>query len=882
MSARIPHRGSGLHRPGAPRVYRGRELDHIAFPLGGIGTGSISLGGWGQLRDFEIFNRPAKGLGFDCSFFALHAKCAGEPAVTRVLQGPVGGADFGGDGSGRLNRASGGGLPHFRSAEFEGAFPFARLRLADPAVPLQVSLEAWNPFIPHNPDDSSLPAAIFDFTLRNPGKKPVDVVLAASLENRCGHPEVGDGVVKPFDSGAARGLAMSTVKHRPDSARFGTLALATSHRNVLVQTHWFRGAWFDALHHFWDELSTGRLEEIAEPAAREKGCDIGTLALRARIAPGKTGRLPVIVAWHNPNFEKYWGNSHGDQPNADGSPVWRNHYATLHADAPAVARYVAANAARLERETREFADALFASTLPSPVLDAVSSQISILKTTTCLRLPDGSFYGWEGCHPGGGCCEGTCTHVWNYAQAAAALFPTLERSIRETDYAFNLHDDGHMTFRMPLPPGTRAEPGKVFKHAAADGQMGGVMKVYREWQNGAGDKWLRGLWPSVRKALEYAWIEWDADKDGVMEGAQHNTYDVEFHGPNTMMGGFYLGALRAAEEMARHLGEPEKAAEYRAVYESGRAKMEATLWNGEFYFQDVRPPAPAEAAKGCAAGSGCCCAPKTLDPQNPAFPKYQYGQGCLSDQLIGQWFARLVDLGDLFDPARVRKALGAIFRHNWRADLTAHANPQRIYALNDEAALLVCTWPRGGRPRFPFPYSDEAFCGIEYQVASHLIMEGLVAEGLKVVKGVRDRHTGVRRNPWNEYECGNHYARSLASWSLLPALSGFRYSAPKARLALAPRVAQKDFACFFATGTGWGLVRQKLGKGRHRVEVEVLSGALAVRELALAFAGTGAKVTLGKKQIPSAVQSTAGGCVVRLSAPTAVRRGKTLGVELRG
>jgi non-lysosomal glucosylceramidase len=309
--------------------------------------------------------------------------------------------------------------------------------------------------------------------------------------------------------------------------------------------------------------------------------------------------------------------------------------------------------------------------------------------------------------------------------------------------------------------------------------------------------------------------------------------------------------------------------------------MDAGLWNGEFYFHDVRPPAGDESAKGCAAGSGCCCSPKTLDPQDPTFPKYQYGQGCLADQLIGQWFARLVDLGDLFDPGHVRTALAAIFRHNWKADLSAHANPQRIYAVNDEAGLLVCTWPRGGRPRFPFPYSDEVWCGMEYQVASHMIAEGLLAEGLAVVKGVRDRHTGVRRNPWNEFECGNHYARSMASFALLAALSGFRYSAPAGKVTVAPRVAQKDFACFFATGTGWGLVRQRLGKQKNRVAIEVLAGELTVRELALALSDADASVIIDNKRIKSTVQSTAEGCLVRLEKPAVVRRGQALIVEVQ-
>jgi uncharacterized protein (DUF608 family) len=225
VATKLPYPKKELFRLGKPRVYRGRELDNIAFPLGGIGTGSISLGGWGQLRDFEIFNRPAKGLSFASTFFTLFAQRKGEKGVTRIVQGPVGGVDFAGDGSGNANRAGGGGLPHFQEVEFEGAFPFARLRFRDRSVPLQVSLEAYNPFIPLNPDDSSLPAAIFYFTLKNSAKKPVQALLCANLENRCGHPDLGNGRIETFDSGKARGLKMSTQKHASDSPRLGTLAL---------------------------------------------------------------------------------------------------------------------------------------------------------------------------------------------------------------------------------------------------------------------------------------------------------------------------------------------------------------------------------------------------------------------------------------------------------------------------------------------------------------------------------------------------------------------------------------------------------------------------------------------------------------------------------
>jgi uncharacterized protein (DUF608 family) len=533
LATQIPYPQKDLFRPGKARVYRGRELEQIAFPLGGIGTGSISLGGWGQLRDFEIFNRSHKGLDFHATFFSLYAKRAGETAVIRVVQGPVGSPDLTGDGGGHYLRGTGAGLPHFRECEFEGAFPFARLRLEDPAVPLRVTLEAFNPFVPHNPDDSSLPAAAFHFNLHNPGRKPVKAVLFANLENKLGFPEgkydgppdpMACAVIDHLERDGVRGLFMSTKKFPPESPRFGTMCLATTHADTRIQTRWLRAGWFDAWHRFWDRASEGELDERTERADCKEGTDIGSIALRATVPPGRTVRLPVYICWHIPNFEMYW------HWKPEGSkPIWKNWYATRYADAAAVAAYLGANGERLYGETREFADALFASTLPAAALDAVSSQISILKTNTCIRLPDGAFWAWEGCYSRGGCCAGTCTHVWNYAQTLAALFPTLERSIREMDYTFNLQDDGKMTFRMPLPPGTKGD-GKF--HAAADGQMGGIMKVYREWQNGAGDEWLRRLWPGVKKALEYAWKEWDRDKDGVMEGVQHNTYDIEWHGPH--------------------------------------------------------------------------------------------------------------------------------------------------------------------------------------------------------------------------------------------------------------------------------------------------------------------------------------------------------------
>jgi hypothetical protein len=388
-------------------------------------------------------------------------------------------------------------------------------------------------------------------------------------------------------------------------------------------------------------------------------------------------------------------------------------------------------------------------------------------------------------------------------------------------------------------------------------------------------------------ALEYAWQQWDKDKDGVMEGIQHNTYDIEFHGPNTMMGSFYLGALRAAEEMARYLGEEEKADEYKSIFESGKAWMDEHLFNGEWYRQEVRPGGD------------------QLNVPIEDWPKYQYGDGCLSDQMIGQWFARIVGLGDLFDPGHVRKTMASIFKYNWLSDLSEHSNPQRIYALNDEAGLLACSWPGGGRPALPFVYSDEVWCGIEYQVAAHLIYEGLVEEGLAVVKGVRDRHDGERRNPWNEFECGNHYARSMASYSVLLALSGFHYSAPARRISFAPRVHGNNFACFFSVDSGWGMYRQHtvgdrplalkrtMREGGKKTELEpyvltdwgisvsaiqIRKGSIVLQEVGLPFNAENAEVYLAGQFISAQVVKGETGMVLHFAEPIDIGEGETLTV----
>jgi uncharacterized protein (DUF608 family) len=856
-----------LYRQADALTYTGERLSKAAFPLGGIGAGCISLSGRGALVDWEIFNRPNKGMSVPYAFFALWARPQGGAPVTRVLQAPPeapydgsGWGEYGGIGFG-VNREDGSGLPHMRAATMRGEFPLAWIAFEDPALPVQVELEAFSPFIPANADDSSLPIAVLHYRVHNPGAAPVEVSIAGNLANPIGYDHggslagrrprsgLGGNLNRHVSEEGLNALYLTTERYAPDHPRYGTLALATPAEGAWCQAAWLRGAWFDMFHDYWDHFSQeGMLAPREYPPSPEGVNDVGTLGVRRTLAPGETATIPFLIAWHWPNYDKYWGIHRMDGAcccEAD-VPIWRNYYATLWSDALDVARYYSAHSERLCRETRLFHDTLFASRLPAAVLDALSSQASILHSPTVLRLPDGTFYGFEGCHGNAGCCEGSCTHVWNYAQTPAFLFPALERSERAADYQYNMNDDGSMGFRLQLPLGS---PPWAF-HPAADGQMGGLLKLYRDWKLCGDDDWLCSLWPQARRALEYAWAAWDPDRDGVIEGQQHNTYDIEFYGPNTMMGTFYLGALRAGEEIARHLGDEVAAVRYREVFERGRARTEAELYNGEYYIQRC----------------------------DPDHDKYQYGVGCLSDHLIGQWFAHLAGLGYLLDPERVRSAIRAVFEHNWRTDFWEHANPQRIYALNDEQGLLLCSWPRGDRPALPFVYSDEVWCGIEYQVASHLIYEGLVDEGLAIVKGVRDRHDGRRRNPWNEFECGSHYARSMASWSLLTALSGYRYDLGAGVLGFAPRLWPEDTRLFWSAEGAWGSYAQRLGEDGAVVTLRVDYGQVTLRSLELgALQGRMVNTArVGGRALACAVESGGDTLRVRLAEPLTLAAGEEL------
>jgi len=203
------------------------------------------------------------------------------------------------------------------------------------------------------------------------------------------------------------------------------------------------------------------------------------------------------------------------------------------------------------------------------------------------------------------------------------------------------------------------------------------------------------------------------------------------------------------------------------------------------------------------------------------------GTGCLSDGVLGSWMALVCGVGQMVDPTKIAGHLKSVYKYNLKHDLSTHANPQRPgFACGNEGGLLLCSWPKGGKLSLPFVYSDEVWTGIEYQVASHLVMMGMVAEGLEVVRTCRGRYDGQVRNPFNEYECGNWYARAMSSYALLQAFSGARYDAVEEVLYLKPAI-EGDFRCFISTATGYGTVGIKNNKPFH----DVKSGNIKVKAI---------------------------------------------------
>ena len=734
------------------RRFSGAHLNRISFPLGGVAAGSIGLGGRGDLRDWQIFNRPDLGNSPAYGFGAVWARAGNGPPVARVLEAAFH-PPF--DGARGLGASNAPGLPRFESVEFRGEFPIAEVRFDDRAVPVRVRLEAFSPFLPPLVDDSGLPVAVLRYSVSNSGRRRARVSIAFAIDNPIGADGRRNETVREPGVAAIRMTNPSLKLDDPLCGSFALSALEQPGLSVSTLIGWdARSRWRMGPQDFWDRFSkTGELP--AEP--RVPG-PTGCVAFHGEIPPGGQQSFTFLLAWHFPNRTP--ARCGWEAPPGHENTIIGNAYSKRFVDALDATRYAATHLERLEASTRNFASRMQRSNISREVGEAALANLSTLVTPTCFRSADGNFFGFEGCNEHSGAWFGNCTHVWNYETATPFLFPDLSRSMRETAFGYSTGSDGRMDVRTLLPAGQQR-----FPYSAADGQMGQIVRLYLDWRLSGDTAWLQKLWPAAKRALQFAWIPggWDADRDGVMEGAQHNTYDIEFYGPNPLCSIWYLAALRASGRMARAVGDLEAAAGYERLFTNGSGWIDSHLFNGEYYTQQVRGFAKERIAPGLLSGLG---------PDDPEHPDLQPGDGCLADQLAGQCLAYVAGLGPLLDRKNMRRTLESIYRYNFKARLGTVAAVDRVFALQDEAGLILCSYPKGDAPAGRFPRFSEVWTGVEYSVAALMLFEGMHQPALEIIRAIRRRYDGERRNPWGEIEAGRHYVRAMASWSCVVAAGG--------------------------------------------------------------------------------------------------------------
>ncbi len=771
------------------RPYTGDHLAKIAVPVGGIGTGSVYLCGDGDLRGWQIFNHVNLAAEIPYNFLAVFMKPPDGPARAYVCQ-----------------RDGIGPLPGLEASGFRAEYPEPAVSFRIDDLNLLVIVTASSPLVPSDAEASSLPVIFFDVELLNYGQ-PVKAAAMLCVTNTVGwdgYQEIRGLKCPSLGRNWSRSIVLTAGEKRGRAVEMGADI---------------------------DKASPGfgtMIAAAAEPASTAAGCpdirelleqfartgSVGGPSRAGPTAPGRThlcaivkplsdsddgllrqyGSASFLFAWHFPNRFREWAGSRGKYRVG-------NWYSRYGGNARQIAERVLHKIHYLTDQTDEFRFSFWrASTWPRWLAECLAAHIASARSPLVMWLEDGTVAGFEGLREREGCCPMNCTHVYNYAQTIAFLWPELERRMRELELSVQMMPNGLIRHRVNLPLSLPRTTGP-----AVDGHLGTILKAYRETLMCPDLSWLRKWWPKIKRAMDAAMENWDADGNGIIEGPQWNTYDCYFYGANTYTGTLYLAALRAAEEMAKRVGDSRAASRYRERFEIGRRNLDRICWREDLgYYVQV------------------------YDADR--YTQHQWGIGCLADQLIGQWWADLLGLGPLLPPEHIRRALNSILVNNWRRGFTAEPYHHRY--PGEDMGLINCTWPYGDRPGRPVNYADGIWTGVEYEVAAEMIYQGLVQKGLLVARAARSRFDGRRRNPFDEPECGHHYARPMSSWSLLLALSGVRVDGP-AGLVSIERFAKGTRRWLVTWPEGWGMVTTRLEGGTYELWIGCDGGRARIARLRL-------------------------------------------------
>ncbi|MBI9061491.1 MAG: hypothetical protein JEZ14_05850 [Marinilabiliaceae bacterium] len=784
-----------------------KELKYIGMPVGGICAGQVYLGGDGQLWYWDIFNVARLNPGNEGGH--------------RFYINPQAQDQFFKNGFGLTIRQ--GDRVHMRSLNnkgfadinFEGEYPVGKVYYKDSSLPVSASLKAYSPFIPGDADNSGLPVTVMEFTVSNTSNKEVEIELSGWLQNMAcylsGKGKEGSHVnVIDNSKDYARLVCEGDKRYQEQLADWGSMSLT-----LIGEGEAYARANCD------NGMNIYRGAKESKMASAKLGDElVGSVSGKAILKKGESKTFTFVLSWYFPNIHLW-----------DGAHHWKNlenlrhYYSSKFTDAADVSNYVVKNNWLLET-TKEWNQTWNNSSLPQWFLDRTFTNVSTLATTACVRFDDltddpdneGRFYTMEGVYMG----EGTCTHVFHYEQAMGRVFPNLARQLREQiDLGLSYKKSGVIGYRGEFS-GLGAHDGRGY---AVDGHAGTVMRIYREHTMASDNSFLKNNWSKIRKSIQYM-IDQDKAKtgkaDGILEGIQYNTLDRMWYGKITWISGLYAAALRAGAEMACDMGDKRFERTCRSIAAKAYKNISNELFNGEYFIQET-------------------------DPEHPEAPNTNIG--CHTDQLLGQYWASQMGLGSIVDEEKVQVALQSVMKYNFvdsYGDYLALADipVKRYYADDDEAGVIMCTFPKGGTDKAPgvikndweklvIGYFSEIWTGQEHQLAATLIAAGLVDEAMQVEKAVHDRYAPSKRNPYNEIEYGNHYTRAMSGYAPFIAASGFTYHGPKGIIGFDPKVNPENFKSAFITAEGWGSFEQKKEADQQVYQLQLNYGTLKLSELNL-------------------------------------------------
>lgn len=778
----------------APEILQQRvphtDAPALVMPVGGIGTGGFAVGADGSLRQWQLTGKPnhrgaLPGTGFwiratqiepPVDFTALlQGRPQEDPGTPLMTDAEV--PDWMRDTAERVGA--------FESAVFSGTYPFAEVELTDERSPVDVTLRVFNPMEPGDAELSGVPGAGIEVRVTNTRDVPVHGTLAGSLLNAVGWdgitpigantPGLGGNVNRLRRDGGWTSVVMDNPSLAETAPFAGQMVIAADDPAAAVLP---RCAGVEHLLTFLESralnTASSRLTYapmVADPQlngpasgngpSAEGTSWLGVIGVPFALEPGQTRTIRFTFSWYFPNrmvdIEQFGRTS----------PEWGstqfylgNQYALRHCDAVAVQEEFASRWDEFVDRTAAWTRTLLDSDLDARTVDRMAAQAALVRSPTCFVGADGRFYGYEGSLGAstvmwaasfGGSCPLNCTHVWQYEAALAALWPELEKNMRDTEFDVMQASSGAIPHRLRVPTYLPQMTDEIIggpEEPALDGMLATILKSLRDVQHGAGREWIEQRWPAIVRLYRHIVQRWDRDDDGVLHGIQPSTHDIDLAGINPFMGTLWLAALRALEDLATFVGDEEVAQDAHRRFTSGSTAYDERLFRDGQYIQVMEDGDPAD---------------------------FQWLSGTLSDQVIGQWWAHQLGLGYILPEEHIRSALKHVVATNLKHGFDDFVHPYRVYAdATDDSGLLMCSWPSGGRPEVPTRYADEVWSGIEYQVAAHCLYEGLVEEAEAVLDALWTRTDGRRRNPYNEVECGDHYVRGMSGWTVLQAQSGVR------------------------------------------------------------------------------------------------------------